>query len=119
MINFLTETKEILAKINKIPADITYIGNISENPDKNYSCTWKEFETLAAFRYDNGYGGHEIPGDLIVIFSDKSWLSRGEYDGSEWWEYNKCPKIPIKTNKITTFKLKQAWPYFDSDSLFD
>jgi hypothetical protein len=25
---------------------------------------------------------------------ENTWLERGEYDGSEWWEHNKCPKIP-------------------------
>lgn len=35
------------------------------------------------FEYDNGYGTQEISG--VVLFKDNTWLSRGEYDGSEWW----------------------------------
>lgn len=34
--------------------------------------------------YDNGYGSQELFG--MVLFTDKSWISREEYDGSEWWE---------------------------------
>jgi hypothetical protein len=42
--------------------------------------------------YDNGYGGQELFG--FVWLEDGTWLSRGEYDGSEWWEYNISPEIP-------------------------
>lgn len=40
-------------------------------------------------QYDDGYGGQELFGD--VVFKDGTWLSRGEYDGSEWWHYNIKP----------------------------
>ncbi len=43
------------------------------------------------FEYDNGYGGQELHG--IIWYDDGTWSSRGEYDGSEWWEYNQCPEI--------------------------
>ena len=44
------------------------------------------------FEYDEGYGGQILFG--TVIFKDGSWLERGEYDGSEWWEYKRTPKLP-------------------------
>jgi hypothetical protein len=44
------------------------------------------------FRYDDGYGGQELYGR--IWFTDGTWADRGEYDGSEWWEYHKCPDIP-------------------------
>jgi len=44
------------------------------------------------FNYDNGFGSQEIYG--VVWLTDGTWLSRGEYDGSEWWIYNICPAIP-------------------------
>lgn len=44
------------------------------------------------FKYDAGYGGQELFG--IVWLKDGTWLSRGEYDGSEWWEHNVLPEIP-------------------------
>jgi len=44
------------------------------------------------FEYDSGYGGQELFGH--IWYQDGTWSSRGEYDGSEWWEHNKCPEIP-------------------------
>lgn len=46
-------------------------------------------ETLASIDYDNGYGGQELFG--TIVFKDGTWLERGEYDGSEWWEHRKLP----------------------------
>lgn len=40
-------------------------------------------------QYDEGYGRQQLFGD--VVFNDGSWLSRHEYDGSEWWHYNIKP----------------------------
>ena len=39
--------------------------------------------------YDNGYGHQYVMG--WIVFKDKTWLERVEYDGSEWWAYRKCP----------------------------
>jgi len=44
------------------------------------------------FKYDSGFGGQELFGTVWLL--DGTWLSRGEYDGSEWWEHNKLPEIP-------------------------
>lgn len=46
-------------------------------------------ETLASIDYDNGYGGQELFG--TIVFKDGTWLERGEYDGSEWWERRELP----------------------------
>lgn len=46
-------------------------------------------ENLASINYDNGYGGQELFG--TIVFKDGTWLERGEYDGSEWWEHRKLP----------------------------
>lgn len=51
----------------------------------------KFFECLD-YEYDSGYGGQELEG--IVWLVDGTWLDRGEYDGSEWWNHQKCPEIP-------------------------
>lgn len=45
--------------------------------------------SLASINYDNGYGGQELFG--TIVFKDGTWLERGEYDGSEWWEHRKLP----------------------------
>jgi len=44
------------------------------------------------FEYDSGYGGQELYG--TVWFEDNTWAERGEYDGSEWWNYKSVPEIP-------------------------
>ena len=43
------------------------------------------------FNYDNGFGGQELFG--TIWYTDGTWSTRGEYDGSEWWEYHICPEI--------------------------
>lgn len=50
------------------------------------------------FDYDNGYGSEELGGTLW--FTDGTWADRGEYDGSEWWEYHKLPEIPEELNQL-------------------
>lgn len=50
------------------------------------------------FYYDNGYGGQELFG--TIWYKDGTWSSRGDYDGSEWWQYNICPEIPEILNRI-------------------
>ena len=44
------------------------------------------------FTYNNGFGGQVLGG--IIWFKDGTWADRGEYDGSEWWQYHKCPQVP-------------------------
>lgn len=43
------------------------------------------------FEYHNGYGGQNFFG--VIWYEDGTWSSRGEYDGSEWWEYNAVPDV--------------------------
>lgn len=44
------------------------------------------------FSYDDGFGGQELFG--FIWYADGTWSERREYDGAEWWEYQKCPQIP-------------------------
>lgn len=53
---------------------------------------YQKFIESLNFEYNNGFGGQELFG--IVWLKDGTWLSRGEYDGSEWWEHNVLPEIP-------------------------
>lgn len=55
---------------------------------------YKEFIDSLDFDYYDGYGSQELFG--IVWLSDGTWLSRVEYDGSEWWKHNYCPEIPYE-----------------------
>lgn len=48
--------------------------------------------------YDSGYGGQMLFG--TIWYKDGTWSTRGEYDGSEWWEYHSCPIIPKEIRRI-------------------
>lgn len=54
---------------------------------------YKEFLHNIDEEYDEGYGGQELYG--TIWYEDMTWSSRREYDGQEWWVYNKCPEIPF------------------------
>lgn len=54
---------------------------------------YTEFLDKLNFEYDAGYGGQELYG-MVWLMEDHAWLDRGEYDGSEWWAYSKCPSVP-------------------------
>lgn len=61
-------------------------------------CYWnndefKEFTDKINVVYNGGYGSQELFG--TIWYSDGTYSSRGEYDGSEWWEYHKSPDIPL------------------------
>lgn len=105
--NFLFETMEFLMKHKKHENDIKWIGS----KDGKYSMTWKEFVKLSNFEYDHGYGGSEIPLDLVIVGEDW-WMSRGEYDGAEWWELNTKPILKSRHKKIR--KLHDASEYYTS-----
>ena len=44
--------------------------------------------------YYSGYGSQDLFG--TVWLSDGTWLTRGEYDGSEWWVHHARPPRPTK-----------------------
>lgn len=56
--------------------------------DKDY----QDFLDSLDYNYDAGYGYKELDG--TVWFEDGTWMSRAEYDGSEWWEFQIVPPIP-------------------------
>ena len=70
---------------------------ISYNSKETFEGTLDEVLPKLDFEYHNGYGSQELAG--IVWYSDGTWSDRGEYDGSEWWEYRKCPPLPTTTDK--------------------
>jgi hypothetical protein len=68
-------------------------GSLSITLKKGHTdLEFTEFMDKLDFDYDAGYGAQYIDG--TVWFEDGTWLSRGEYDGSEWWVYLKTPEIP-------------------------
>ena len=104
--NLVEETKLYMEKIEKKFEDIDFVNLpklvFNEDGSINKSAMWDadyidgtihDFLEYAKYfeEYDNGYGGAEVH-LIYIIFKDKSWLQRGEYDGSEWWDYMKCPE---------------------------
>lgn len=83
--NLLHETKTDIEASGHKPEDIVFIG--SQGAD-GHECSWEEFQRLADQSYDCGFGGAEVAADLRIVFSDGHQMWRGEYDGSEWWEYS-------------------------------
>lgn len=59
---------------------------------------YDEFLKAIDVTYDSGYGGQELYG--MIWYKDGTWSSRGEYDGSEWWEHHTCPAIPGNLNRL-------------------
>jgi hypothetical protein len=92
---FLEVTKDKAVKCAKITH-----GSEWDDDRRDYilklNHTPSEFESfvnaLKGVNYDSGYGGQRLFG--LVWFEDGTWLSRGEYDGSEWWIHNSLPQIP-------------------------
>jgi hypothetical protein len=41
--------------------------------------------------YYAGFGSQQLRG--VVLLDNNDWLERQQYDGSEWWEYRKCPTV--------------------------
>ena len=97
MTNCYDELIETLEYINKTVGDIKWFIikkeiNYGKNDiviEFNQSNVNEKLEKLKTIEYDSGYGGQELFG--CVVFNDNTWLTRGEYDGSEWWEYQTCP----------------------------
>jgi hypothetical protein len=103
--NLLTETVQSMTAHGKSANDIAWIGG------KDFYISPEDFFFSAKdVDYDCGYGSAEVATDLVVAFKDGSWLSRGEYDGSEFWRYNSGPQRPEKEFKG---KVKFAASQFD------
>lgn len=83
VINLLKETKLDIKNSGHSSEDIAFIGL----EYSGRSCNWEEFCLLADREYDDGFGSQEVASDLIIVFSDGSFMRRTEYDGSEGWEF--------------------------------
>ena len=89
MINAQQELLSVLNSIKKNQSDISWMLVYTKRYDEI-----SEVLTTADdlnFTYYNGYGSQELFG--IVYFNDNTWLERGEYDGSEWWEHITTPTL--------------------------
>jgi hypothetical protein len=99
--NLLAETIEVLGNHNKTTDDVLWVGT------KEIKTTWFEFSIVANVEYDDGFGGAEVAGDLLIVGNDW-WMERHEYDGSEWWEFKSQPKEPLESFKLFALTEGQA-----------
>lgn len=107
MSNILNETTNAIKDSGHTVDDIKYIGSLD-----GYSCTWDEFKILAVKddeHYYHGYGGQSLAEDILIVFNDMTYMKRGEYDGSEWWEYNKPIELPTDLKPITYIANGDSW----------
>ena len=89
MISLLEETEQAFIHYNKTWDDVAWIGG------RDFYISIEQFKEAAKDTYyDCGFGCEEVAVDLVICFHDGAWLSRAEYDGSEWWRYNAYPKKP-------------------------
>lgn len=105
--SLLKETLSALNSGGKGPADVLWVGW-----DGDKRCGWYDFAQVANdIDYDSGFGTAEINQSLVVVGEDW-WLSRGEYDGSEWWSFNRKPgteKVEPATLTVTDVKPTRNW----------
>lgn len=88
LLNIITSRNLTILKI-----EITYTPI---DWDDNTAIT-KDITTLddLNFDYDAGYGSQELFGVVYCKNSNNRpvWLTRKEYDGSEWWDINTIPEF--------------------------
>ncbi|MDN5650988.1 MAG: hypothetical protein L0G51_00010 [Lactococcus lactis] len=104
MANLYDETIEILELHDKTIADIEYIGSSRTKININ-----KALELMKVTNYDSGYGGQEIACNLMIKGNDFI-MKRGEYDGSEWWDYIQTDQsLPQVERDVKSFKANTGW----------
>ena len=101
MLNLIEELDNAIEGSRHIPQDILWMEldfgtyNIpsielpATNGIEGYN---KVVDLYQGIEYDDSYGTQHLEG--TVVFRDGSWLQRGEYDGSEWWEHKFTPIKP-------------------------
>lgn len=91
VINIKNELDEILLEIGKKPDDIIDL-HILHKRCYNNTIVYNHYNEIPKDKfYDNGFGGQELYGN--VVFTDGTWLERGEYDGLEWWDHKSLKNV--------------------------
>ena len=104
MSNLIQETKKHFSG-----RKVAWVG--SKNGE--YAMSWDEFkEKFKDVEYDNGYGSQKIAVDLVVVFTDGSWLEREEYDGSEHWA---SKSVPVRKEDAKSFNIVGGDEYMWED----
>lgn len=79
--------------------DFTQEGARSINVELKEGYTEEELDKFfneLDFEYYSNFGCQILYG---IVWLNNAWLSREEYDGSEWWKYNHYPIIPRELKK--------------------
>ena len=93
--------EEILEHIGDKDVDLVRIvfdRTCFGEPIKIIEGSLSEVLTLLDFQYDSGFGAMRLNG--YIWYKDGTWSERGEYDGSEWWEYKKLPEKDIEIERF-------------------
>ena len=102
--NLYDETVETLSLYDKTISDIESIGSIRTKINTN-----KALELMKKTNYDSGFGGQEIACNLMIN-GNGFIMIRGEYDGSEWWNYIQTdPSLPQVEREVKSFKTDMGW----------
>ena len=102
--NLYDETVKILSSHDKTISDIEYIGSTRTKINTN-----KALELMKKTNYDSGFGGQEIACNLMIK-GNGFIMIRGEYDGSEWWDYMQTdPSLPQVERDVKSFKANIGW----------
>lgn len=91
---FIGHTSEVKSKVKAVEI-YTYDLETTIKDFLKVGYTEEDFNSFLKrldFKYDSGYGGQELYG--MIWYEDGTWSERGEYDGSEWWDYRAVPSIP-------------------------
>lgn len=104
IVNLYTETMQALESYGHTLDDVSWVGSW----DGKYRIPVEEMETVFDVDYDNGYGGQEIATDLVIVGEDW-WMTRGEYDGSEWWSYHVKPVASEHARPFSTVCNGDTW----------
>ena len=99
--NLKEETLKVLNDHGKNKEDVKCVRG------DDFQISLEQFWKLADTEYDNSYGSPKIATDLTLVGEDY-WMTRGEYDGAEWWDYHTMPGttgLPIR--EITALSVGQ------------
>lgn len=83
MINFYEKIIDDLKYNKRTWDDVVWVGTTS-----GYKFDKEAFlDKALATNYESGFGTAEVVEDLVIVGRD-FWMTRSEYDGSEWWDFH-------------------------------
>jgi hypothetical protein len=98
-----TTGKEVLCAI--IKNNVYYYDDLQKRFILRVGFSETELESFLNtinFNYDDGFGAQKLFGN--IWYKNGTWSERREYDGSEWWNFQKVPEIPKECTTETDEK---------------